>query len=287
MPNVSIVIPTFNRARLVTHAIETALNQTHPCEVVLCDHGSRDETSAVAARYAGRIRYIRREEDHGPVACWMDGIAQASGEYVHITYDDDWLEPTFVERCLALFRDDVGFVYSRYRICKSTTDTYDLSVANPAGIRPTPEIIFYLMRIGTTISPGCALFRRRDAMRNLLPEVPNAQGRYGKKSGVGEDVLLFMLTAKDYPYYAHVSEPLAVFLDHPASITINASESGKTQELVEAYTHAKRYFLSQAPKYQSSGPLRRLFSHWLWELSREQRLARLARSLRRRLATRL
>ena len=80
MKTASIVIPTFNRAHLVTRAIESAINQTYPCEVVVCDHGSTDNTPDIMAQYQGKIRYIRREEDKGPIVCWRDGIEQATGE---------------------------------------------------------------------------------------------------------------------------------------------------------------------------------------------------------------
>ena len=72
---VSIVIPTFNRARLLPRAIDSSLAQTEPSEVIVCDHGSSDDTPAVAAAYGARIRYVRREQDQGPIVCWRDGVA--------------------------------------------------------------------------------------------------------------------------------------------------------------------------------------------------------------------
>ena len=35
-PKVTIVIPTFNRSELVQKAIESSLNQTYPCEIIVC-----------------------------------------------------------------------------------------------------------------------------------------------------------------------------------------------------------------------------------------------------------
>jgi len=114
MKTASIVIPTFNRAHLVVRAIESAINQTYPCEVIVCDHGSTDNTPNVAAKYESKIRYIRREKDNGPIVCWRDGIEQATGEIVHINYDDDWIEPTFMKKTIAKLDDDIGFVYTGF-----------------------------------------------------------------------------------------------------------------------------------------------------------------------------
>ena len=46
---VTIVIPTFNRADYVTKTIESALNQTVPCDIIVCDHGSSDNTPEVVS----------------------------------------------------------------------------------------------------------------------------------------------------------------------------------------------------------------------------------------------
>jgi len=258
-PSVSIVIPTFNRSKLVSRAIDAALAQTVPVEVVVCDHGSTDATPEVVGRYGDRVRYVRRETDRGPIACWRDGIENASGELVNITYDDDWLERTFIEETLALLRDDVAFVYTRARVFSAENQPGRVLLEHPAGIRPIRDIVEYLLRAKLTISPGCALFRRRDVLANLLPEVPGARGIYGKNSGVGEDLLLFLLTSLHYPHYAHIPKPLANFLAHESSITINATTTGKARELADAYSVAKQYYLQQPGSF----PVQSGFKRWL------------------------
>ena len=264
---VSVVIPTFNRARLLPRAIDSALAQTVPVEVVVCDHGSSDDTPAVAGGYGTRIRYLRREQDRGPIVCWRDGVDHASGELIHINYDDDWIDPQFVARTVPLLRADVGFVYTRTRIHEPDSDATRVLLRHPPGIRPMAEIVQFLLREKLTISPGCALFRRRDVLKNLLLEVPGAQGIYGKNSGVGEDLLLFLLAAPDYPRYAHLPEALSHFLAHPASITTNAGSSGRMQVLVDAYAVAKQYYLRQPG---SIAPARGLSAWWAktrWKLA--------------------
>ena len=241
----SIVIPVFNRAHLVHRAIDSALAQTYPCEVVLVDHGSTDDIASVVRHYDGRIRYVRRDHDQGPIACWRDGLEQATGDVVHITYDDDWLAPTFMERALSLLHHDVGLVYTRALLCFADDGHEEPSLTHPGGVRPVSQLVEYLLRSPYTISPGCAIFRRRDALTNLLPEIPEACGRYGPNTGVGEDLLLFLLTTLQYPRYAHVPEPLAFFFAHRGSITIGAVSSDKARDLAAAYARAKDYYLQQ------------------------------------------
>lgn len=266
--SVSVVIPTFNRATLVGRAIDSALAQTHPCEVVVCDHGSTDDTPAVASAYGDRIRYIRRPEDCGPIACWRDGIEQASGEFIHINFDDDWADPSFVAQCLALMRSDVGFVYSRFAMHFPGLASTEVSPRNPEGVQPMTMIVRHLLRLDLTLSPGCALFRRYDVLKNLLAEVPGAAGPYGRKSGVGEDLLLFLLTSLDYPRYGHVREPLAHFLAHPHSITTNAIASQKYQQIVAAYANAKAHYRRQPGADPPRNRLQRRLDKLRWQLAR-------------------
>lgn len=243
MKTASIIIPTFNRANLLPHAIETSINQTYPCEVIVCDHGSTDNTPMIVEKYKDNVRYIRREEDKGPIVCWRDGIEQANGEIIHINYDDDWIDSDFIEKTLDFLSDDVGFVYTNAMMHYHDRNVTKTAFKHPAGFGTTNDIIKYLMEIPGPISPGCAIFRRKDAMKNILPEIPGASGIYGKNSGVGEDLLLFLLTALDYPRYAYIPEPLAHFLAHSGSISIASGISGRKKMLFDAYANARKYFL--------------------------------------------
>jgi len=264
MKTASIVIPTFNRAHLVTRAIESAINQTYPCEVVVCDHGSTDNTPDIMAQYQGKIRYIRREEDKGPIVCWRDGIEQATGEIVHITYDDDWLQPTFMEKTIAKLDDDIGFVYTSVMMHYQDRNKTSIFLRHPPNIGRMRDIAKYLIQAPMTISPGCAIFRRKDALKNLLLQIPNAQGIYGKDSGVGEDLLLFLLTSRDYPKYVHISEPLACFLSHSRSITIGAILAGNRQDIVDSYANAKSYYFNLPGSISPPTSLQNLFFIIKW-----------------------
>jgi glycosyltransferase involved in cell wall biosynthesis len=264
--SVSIIIPVFNRAHLVARAIDSALQQTVPCEVLLVDHGSADNIGSLAEAYGDRIRYLRRDRDNGPIACWRDGVEQATGDFVHFTYDDDWIQPTFVERCLDQFHPDVAFVYTRATLHDSGLNPLRVLLRHPGGARPIADIVQYLFSSPLTISPGCAVFRRRDVLKNLLNEVPGAGGQYGKNSGVGEDLLLFLLTSLDYEMYAHIPEPLADFLAHPGSITVNAQQTGQGKALADSYQVAKAYYATRLNAHRPASGLRKALFLLRWAI---------------------
>ena len=167
IPTASIIIPVYNRAHLVRRAIDSALAQTLPCEVVLVDHGSSDDIVSVANIYGDKIRYVRREFDQGPIASWIDGAHQAVGEFLHFTYDDDWIQPTFIERCVNSFDENVAFVYTRATIRDSLLKNLGVIVRHPPGCHPVRDLVQYLLSKPLPISPGCATFRRKDVLGNL------------------------------------------------------------------------------------------------------------------------
>ena len=112
----------------------------------------------MAARYGGRIRYIRREQDRGPIVCWRDGIENSSGEFVHINYDDDWIDDSFVEKTLPLLRPEVGFVYTRTRIHEPGNLQTKVLLRHPAGIRRVGPVVQFLLRENCRSVPAARCF---------------------------------------------------------------------------------------------------------------------------------
>lgn len=90
-PSVSVVIPTYNRARTIGKAIDSVLAQTFKdLEVIVVDDGSKDDTAEVLARYGGQIRLIR-QENRGVSAARNSGIRAAHGQWVaFLDSDDEW-----------------------------------------------------------------------------------------------------------------------------------------------------------------------------------------------------
>jgi glycosyltransferase involved in cell wall biosynthesis len=98
-PMFSVVIPTFNRSRLVAYAVDSILRQTFgDLEVVVCDNCSIDDTPDVIGRIPDpRVRYVRTPA-HGPIAeSWEFARSQARGRFVVMLSDDDALVPTALE----------------------------------------------------------------------------------------------------------------------------------------------------------------------------------------------
>jgi glycosyltransferase involved in cell wall biosynthesis len=91
-PSVSVVIPTFNRARFIGTAVQSVRDQGHACtEIVIVDDGSTDDTAQVVAALGEGIRYVK-QANAGPAAARNRGILEATGDLVaFLDTDDRWL----------------------------------------------------------------------------------------------------------------------------------------------------------------------------------------------------
>src|SRR5690349_22831899 len=98
-PRVTVVIPTYNRARFLPGAIDSVLAQTFgDFRLLVADNASTDETEAIVARYEDpRIDYVRRDENLGITANHNLALRDVSTEYCLIVPDDDVLFPQILE----------------------------------------------------------------------------------------------------------------------------------------------------------------------------------------------
>lgn len=97
---VTVLIPSYNYARYLPEAIDSALAQTHPhVEVLVIDDGSTDETPEVLSRYGDRIRSVR-QENAGLCAARNRGLAEATHEFVVLLDADDVLDVKMIEESL-------------------------------------------------------------------------------------------------------------------------------------------------------------------------------------------
>ena len=61
-PTVSIIVPTFNRARYLPECLDCLLTQTlPPNEIIVVNDGSTDDTAQVVRPYLNRISYVEKE----------------------------------------------------------------------------------------------------------------------------------------------------------------------------------------------------------------------------------
>ena len=116
MPTVSVVIPTYNRSRLVKEAIESVLEQSYTdFEILVIDDGSTDDTRPVVKNITDqRIKYFYKKNG-GQSSARNLGLIKATGQYIAYLDEDDLWPPEYLEIVINQLESnkDYGATYTR------------------------------------------------------------------------------------------------------------------------------------------------------------------------------
>lgn len=208
--DVTCVIPTHRRPRLVVEALESALGQTlAPLEVyVVDDEGSaatREAVDAVARRSAIPVHYCTHTDGRGPSTSRNFGARAARTEWVAFLDDDDRWQPDYLRAALAHEEADLILV--------GRWDFDGEGVRRPGKV-PEPsfdERAWLRRNLGGTGSS--TLIRRR-----LLLAV----GGYDPKLLSGQDRDLILRAMRAGARYAAVQECLVEHRDDGPRLTMDA-----------------------------------------------------------------
>lgn len=104
-PEISVVIPTFNRAESLRETLLSLVSQTmdvHQYEVIVVDDGSEDDTAQQVTRFAAdyssfNLRYERHSTNRCRAAACNTGVLVARGELIVFTDDDIRPIPHWIE----------------------------------------------------------------------------------------------------------------------------------------------------------------------------------------------
>jgi glycosyltransferase involved in cell wall biosynthesis len=144
MTEISVVVPTFNRAALIGDSLDGILAQSVAAdEIIVVDDGSEDDTPAVLARYGDRIRRLRIPNS-GDLVARNVGLRAAQGRLVAFCDSDDLWTRDFLATMSAQWRAEPALLacYSDFRILQNgilskRSKFEDAPGAFWVGLRPT------------------------------------------------------------------------------------------------------------------------------------------------------
>lgn len=103
-PTASIGVPVYNGENTIGRALDSLLAQTYgDLEIVISDNASTDRTGQICRQYAEkdrRIRYMRQEQNLGPVPNFEQVLHAARGSYFMWAAADDKWSPAYLERMI-------------------------------------------------------------------------------------------------------------------------------------------------------------------------------------------
>lgn len=106
MPNLSIVIPTYNTASMTLACCRAALAASDSAEVIVVDDGSSDGTAELLAHEVPRVRIVRLEENRGYAVAANRGVAAAGGSLILLLNSDAVIDERAIASLLAAFETD-------------------------------------------------------------------------------------------------------------------------------------------------------------------------------------
>jgi glycosyltransferase involved in cell wall biosynthesis len=249
MPKVSVIIPTYNRARLLSEAVASVLAQSfQDLEIIIVDDASNDATQEAIAKFCDvRIRYFRHAQNRGEAACRNAGVAHAAGDYIAFLDDDDtWLPQKLALQVALLDRSParVGGVYTGY---------YRVDIATGATVATVPAerrgAIYADLREQNWVGSPSGVVLRRQCFDRV--------GRFDEDIKFGVDYDMWIRISRCYDFET-VNEPLVRYAVHPDRLSANSGAIlyGKERQLAKYADYFAgdrrsygRYFLSLGVLY--------------------------------------
>lgn len=232
MVQVSVVIPTYNRAWCLQRSINSVLWQSfRDFELIVVDDGSTDGTTELLSKYKDtRLRIVRHEMNMGFAAALNTGISHAQSDVIAFQdSDDEWLPEKLETVIREMHRqpDDVGVVYhDRWRIDPDGQMSFWGAVNR---VNPEDGIIWpqSLDERGHLAGTPCLLVRR---------------ACFEKVGGFDETLKRFVdwemnIRISRHYRFKHVPEPLTICHMHGTGITGSGEAAGisAVEHIVEKY----------------------------------------------------
>ena len=102
---VSVVIPTYNRKKLLQKSVRSLLRQSYKnFEIIIVDDGSSDGTENVVKKFKA-VKYIKQKR-RGPATARNTGIKSAKGEIIAFTDDDCEVDCNWLKSIVLSFREN-------------------------------------------------------------------------------------------------------------------------------------------------------------------------------------
>ena len=223
-PQISVVIPTYNRSELLHKSIQSVLNQDYQdFEIIVVDDCSIDDVkSSIATFKDPRIKYIRHDKNRGEGASRNTGIGIARGQYIASHDDDDEWLPTKLTKQINAFAESpppVGVVYTGlWRIYNQEKKIY---VPSDNIGRKEGNIHHQLLQENFVPTPTTLIKKECFAKAGLFDE--NLRNLV--------DWELWIRLSKYYEF-RYLEEPLVISYLRPDSVTVNQDSRIKAFELI-------------------------------------------------------
>lgn len=243
-PLISVIVPTYNRAHIISRAIRSIFSQGYDyIEVIIVDDASSDNTEEVVKAFQkDNIIYRRLSNNSGASAARNEGINIAKGDFIaFLDSDDEWLSD-MINRQLAIFKNNPTIDASFTAFIRHYGN-------NPEYIAPTKKnnnkkMLESLLR--NNFITAQTLMLKRACINEL--------GGFDESLSHREDWDLGIRLISSKKFY-FIDQPLAVVYETPGNLSSMTEEKIDTLEkfIIKHYELLKNYPAALSQHYYYLG----------------------------------
>lgn len=250
----TVGIPTFNRAELLTETIRSVLAQTCTSfRVIVSDNASDDDTPDVVRSFSDdRIEYRRSERNIGAIGNLNRLVALADTEFLVLLPDDDVLYPGHLEAALELLEqhETIGLAHTACNLIDARSRVIQyvspLASRSPVRIERRDRALDRLMVSGWGLCFSSVAYRTKAIV---------AAGGFREEEEPFGDRQLWMRIALDWDF-GYIAKPLAGFRKHPQTVTTNvAAQHGLAHGRRESGLLYSRFLFQRRMDFLDAAPL--------------------------------
>jgi glycosyltransferase involved in cell wall biosynthesis len=268
-PSVSVMIPTYNCAKYLQHALRSVLAQAPPQGMhieVVDDCSQLDDPEAVVREVGGgRVSFFRQSVNCGPQATFTTCIRRARGEWVHILHGDDMVVDGFYEALhdAALAAPKIHAMFCSVTNIDEHNSPIDVFEFGPRQAGIAPDLINRLAVQNLIMFPSIVVRRRAyEELGGFHPELFHSA-----------DWDMWKRVAARYPVW-YEPRPLALYRVHGQSDTSRLMKTGANIADARHAIDIAASYLPAADAARLSGLARRYHALYAMEIAHQMIAAR-------------
>jgi glycosyltransferase involved in cell wall biosynthesis len=255
-PQVSIVLPCYNRVQYLRHAVDSVLTQTfQDWELIVADDGSGPETAGYLTELEKlpQLKVLRLKHSGSPSVVRNSALRAARGTYVAFLDSDDLWLPTKLERQIELHRSCAARRWS-YVALERIHEDGSLMQGEPQRETPDGAIFEPLLRLVACVAISAVMVERE-----LLEQV----GSFDEAQPYFEEWDLYLRLSL-HSDVSVVAQPLVRIRSHTEHYSANRVEvlTGRARLLAKIQPEAERLGLQvvlQQQRYENCANLARAY----------------------------
>jgi glycosyltransferase involved in cell wall biosynthesis len=237
-PFFSIVMPVYNREKLIGIAVESVLQQTFvDWELIIIDDGSTDNTKDIIKGFKDeRIKYHYQVNQERSIAR-NNGISKAKGEFICFLDSDDYYLNNHLQSLhdFILKRNCEIALYATGANVDRGSERIKLKLYEDTSVHPVRQIFYHKLDMNTTCTHNSIFLRFK----------------FDPSLTIGEDTHLWLRIVLNFPFYQ-----VPVY----STVTVNHDTSGMVAYYRDADLNLLRQYVRGAKQLFKSVDLSRYVS---------------------------